>query len=188
MAVLLEIRLHGTLLEGEWSRLGLVSCRWGRTGLVRWLRVVLLGRKLARWLSGRISMKHLALLKSMLWHLLRLRLMLLMLLHWLVVLRGRLCMLCLLWLLWLLLLLLRLLLLLLLLRTSQTVTLQRNLCCTSCTCNKVSVHVSVNRNFRRLRRNRELSLERRTRGLLCISTGRRRLATFCHDFLGLLQD
>lgn len=133
-------------------------------------------------------MKHLALLKSMLWHLLRLRLMLLMLLHWLVVLRGRLCMLCLLWLLWLLLLLLRLLLLLLLLRTSQTVTLQRNLCCTSCTCNKVSVHVSVNRNFRRLRRNRELSLERRTRGLLCISTGRRRLATFCHDFLGLLQD
>jgi hypothetical protein len=56
---------------------------------------------------------------------------------------------------WLLLLLLRLLLL----RTSQSMALQGDLGRTCRTGYQVAVHILVNRNFRRLRSNRELALE-----------------------------
>lgn len=59
---------------------------------------------------------------------------------------------------WLLLLLLLLLLGLLLLRASQSMALQCDLGRTCRTGYQVSMHILVNRNFRRLRRNRELAL------------------------------
>lgn len=139
-------------LVSRWSwalRICVLMLRW------RWWHRITM-RNLRPWLLLRLALLRLLIL-------LRLLTRLLWLLWWP--------------LLWLWLLLLLLLLLGLLLGAPQSMTLQSDLGSTSGTSDKITVHVLVDRDVRRLWSNRKLTLERSTlRSLLCISARLGRLS------------